>query len=238
MPKNTIQPMRVEVFDDDFIGKDHIGYVNIDFLSALENPSKWAINNVYDLDGDAEMRSKYATEKFGKIYLQIMFVPEGIINTDLPLPLLEDMDEITRKKKEIAKIPMRGTIVINVVMAQNLKKADKDGSDPYVEITFPDKKQASSQAIPLTLNPIWNFQHRHRIDIYQEVPTAHPLTSLTSLSPPQAYTPLILKVFDKDALAIDDLLGTARIEWQDCFNNPSKVERERRHSSVILTVCF
>lgn len=38
-----------------------------------------------------------------------------------------------------------------------------------------------------------------------------------------------MKVFDKDALAIDDLLGTARIEWQDCFNNPSNDERGGRY---------
>lgn len=38
MPKNTIQPMRVEVLDDDFIGKDMIGYANLDMLEALNNP--------------------------------------------------------------------------------------------------------------------------------------------------------------------------------------------------------
>lgn len=69
MPKNTIQPMRVEVLDDDFIGKDMIGYLNVDLIEALNNPLKWAINKIFSLDGDQSMRKKYATEKFGSIYL-------------------------------------------------------------------------------------------------------------------------------------------------------------------------
>jgi len=69
MPKNTIQPMRVEVLDDDFIGKDMIGYLNVDLIDALNNPLKWAINKIFPLDGDQSMRKKYTTEKFGSIYL-------------------------------------------------------------------------------------------------------------------------------------------------------------------------
>lgn len=92
--------MRVEVLDDDFIGKDMIGYTNLDLVDALNNPSKWAINKVYPLDGDAAMRKKYSTETFGSLYVQIMFVVDGITNEDPPLPLLEDLDEIVRKQKE------------------------------------------------------------------------------------------------------------------------------------------
>lgn len=44
-----------------------------------------------------------------------MFVIDGITNEDKPLPLIEDMDEIVRKMKEEAKIPMRGTLVVNVI---------------------------------------------------------------------------------------------------------------------------
>lgn len=46
-----------------------------------------------------------------------MFVVDGLTNEDPPLPLLEDLDEVIRKRKEEAKVPMRGTIVVNVVMA-------------------------------------------------------------------------------------------------------------------------
>ena len=44
-----------------------------------------------------------------------MFVTDGLTNEDKPLPLIEDMDDLIRKKKEEAKIPMRGTLVINVM---------------------------------------------------------------------------------------------------------------------------
>lgn len=61
--------MRIEVLDDDFIGKDMIGYANINLENALNNPLTWAINTVFPLDGDESMRKKYATEKFGSIYM-------------------------------------------------------------------------------------------------------------------------------------------------------------------------
>ena len=38
MPMNTIQPMRVEVSDDDLIGSDLLGYVNINLEPCLKNP--------------------------------------------------------------------------------------------------------------------------------------------------------------------------------------------------------
>jgi len=53
-------------------------------------------------------------------------------------------------------------------MAQNLIAADSSTktSDPYVEILLPDKKKTSTKFIEKTLNPIWNFEYRHHIDIY------------------------------------------------------------------------
>ncbi|KAL4493478.1 hypothetical protein ABPG72_007486 [Tetrahymena utriculariae] len=204
MPKDSIQPMRVEVIDDDLFGSDLMGYTNVDLLEALNNPQKWAINKIFQLDGDQEMEKKYKTNKFGVIYLQIMFVVDGIKNEDKPLPLIEDMDEIIRKKKEEAKTPMRGTLVVNVVMAQNLKIADSKSSDPYVEVTFPNKKKFSTPYIPENLNPIWNAEFRDRIDIYKE-----------------SYQPLHFKVLDKDTMAIDDILGELTLDWMDCFENPT-----------------
>lgn len=56
------------------------------------------------------------------------------------MPLTEDLTEIDRKKKEEMKTPMNGLLNINVVFARGLKMADKDSSDPYCELTFPDKK--------------------------------------------------------------------------------------------------
>lgn len=69
-----------------------------------------------------------------------MFNPDGINNEDPPLPLNEDISEELRKKKEEAKKPMDGLLLVNVVLGRGLKMADKNSSDPYCEITFPNKK--------------------------------------------------------------------------------------------------
>lgn len=84
--------MRVEVLDQDLLGNDLLGYVNIDLEEALKNPSKWGLNKIYELDGGTKMRKKYNTEKFGEIYMQIMYVPVGAKNDDPPLHLLEDQE--------------------------------------------------------------------------------------------------------------------------------------------------
>ena len=68
-----------------------------------------------------------------------MFVQEGDTCEDPPLPLTENLDEEIRKNLEEAKRPMKGILVVNVVMARNLLMMDKNGSDPYCIVTFPDK---------------------------------------------------------------------------------------------------
>jgi hypothetical protein len=45
------------------------------------------------------MRNKYKKECFGEIYMQLMFVNEGIVNEEKPLPLNEDLDELIRTNK-------------------------------------------------------------------------------------------------------------------------------------------
>lgn len=46
-----------------------MGYTTIDLLKALKSPGKWEINEIFKLNGDASMKKKYKTEKFGDIYL-------------------------------------------------------------------------------------------------------------------------------------------------------------------------
>ena len=38
MPKDTIQPLRVEVYDDDLMGDDFIGYATVDLKECFNNP--------------------------------------------------------------------------------------------------------------------------------------------------------------------------------------------------------
>ncbi len=60
------------------------------------------------------MRNKYKKECFGEIYMQLMFVNEGIVNEEKPLPLNEDLDELIRTNKQKNKLPVVGVIEINV----------------------------------------------------------------------------------------------------------------------------
>ncbi|EGR27332.1 hypothetical protein IMG5_197670 [Ichthyophthirius multifiliis] len=202
MPKNTIQPMRVEVLDNDLFGKDLVGYCNIDLNELLNKPGVWAINQSFNLDADQNMRIKYKTDYFGEIYMQIMFVTTGLFNEDKPLPLNEDLDQKNREEKEKNKLV--GVFEINVVMAQNLKAKDiiSKSSDTYAEIIFPDKNKVQTKAIQKSLNPLWNQTFRHRINIIKE-----------------QYQPLKIRILNENTMAIDDILSYLELDWLDCFKN-------------------
>ena len=160
---------------------------------------------MFDLDGNAEQKKKNIRE-YGNIYLQIIYVIEGE-NLDIPtLPMLNDLDEISRKKMEQDQKLIQGILKINVVMARKLRIADanKGGlSDPYCVITYPDDKTISTKTVENELNPIWNFESPKPI-------------SLKYID----YKPIVFKVMDKDTGAIDDDLGQVSIDWMECVNNP------------------
>lgn len=90
-------------------------------------------------------------------------------------------------------------------MARGLTIADSmsSSSDPYVEIFFPDGKKRSTKTIEKTLNPIWNYQDKYRIDLLKE-----------------DYKPIHFIVKDQDTGAIDDTLGEVKVEWMELFLNP------------------
>ena len=62
--------MRIEVLDDDLVGNDLLGYLNVDLHECLENQQKWINRSGISLDGSQEMRKKYARvdKDLGKIY--------------------------------------------------------------------------------------------------------------------------------------------------------------------------
>lgn len=68
-----------------------------------------------------------------------MFVIEGDKCEDPPMPLIKDIEEEMRKDLEEAKMPMKGFIMINIIAARGVRKCDRNGSDPYCEVYFPDK---------------------------------------------------------------------------------------------------
>lgn len=102
---------------------------------------------------------------------------------------------------------MKGVIECHIITARNLKIADtiSKTSDPYVTIEFPDESTISTKTIKKNLNPIWNFENRHSINILK-----------------RDYKPLKFIVKDSDVGAIDDTLGNITVEWMECFENPGK----------------
>ena len=100
---------------------------------------------------------------------------------------------------------MKGILTIFLPMAQGLTIADSmsSSSDPYVEIVFPDGKKRTTKTIEKTLNPIWNYQDKYRIDLLKE-----------------DYKPIHFIVKDQDTGAIDDTLGEVKVEWMELFLNP------------------
>jgi Ca2+-dependent lipid-binding protein len=105
---------------------------------------------------------------------------------------------------------MHGVLVLNIPMAKGLVGRDNSGksSDPYVVIKFPDAHGRSAtiktKVIDKTLNPIWNFEHRYRVNILRE-----------------DYLPIEFVVEDHNDLAPDEPMGTVKIEWLELFKNPS-----------------
>lgn len=100
---------------------------------------------------------------------------------------------------------MKGILTIFLPMARGLTIADSmsSSSDPYVEIVFPDGKKRTTKTIEKTLNPIWNYQDKYRIDLLKE-----------------DYKPIHFIVKDQDTGAIDDTLGEVKVEWIELFLNP------------------
>lgn len=112
------------------------------------------MNDIFPLEGD-DLKKKYRIKSLGEIYVQVKFLDDGMVD-DGKLP---DLKQDLKKLQEDATIV--GTLLINVVHAVGLRKADAglfgSLSDPYAEITFPDKKTLKAPFIKNTVNPKWNY---------------------------------------------------------------------------------
>ena len=88
----------------------------------------------------------------------------------------------------------RGTLVVHLRSASNLRSADRGGtSDPYVKLKI-DATEHKSKAIDKSLNPTWDER-------FEFPGTLGALRDAT----------LVLAVQDKDGLSFDDALGGASV---------------------------
>lgn len=116
----------------------------------------WAINKVFNLSGNPEVIKKKNVQDFGDIYVQVKFVEHEMID-DLKEPEI------------IQDIALNGSLFINVIFGKGLRVADSTTSDPYVEISLPNKVKLKTSTIKETLNPVWNFKEKVPIKIPEEV---------------------------------------------------------------------
>jgi len=71
LPKDQIAPFKIEIYNQSTL----IGWTEITWEDCAGNPSSWAINKVFQLQGGEDIKSQF--EDFGEVYVQARFVPNG-----------------------------------------------------------------------------------------------------------------------------------------------------------------
>ncbi|CAG8634874.1 3810_t:CDS:2 [Funneliformis caledonium] len=90
---------------------------------------------------------------------------------------------------------MKGTLKVIVAEARNLKDEDLVGkSDPYVKLILDENNIQTTQTKKNDLNPVYNEQFSFNVDGQKK---------------------LEIKVFDKDTVGDDDLIGEEKIKLSD-----------------------
>lgn len=108
-------------------------------------------------------------------------------------------------------------------MARGLRIADaiSKSSDPYAEIHLPGNKTINSPTIDKTLSPVWNFQHKHYVNILQK-----------------DYKDVKITVRDSDQMAVDDELGFIELNWQHLITEQSKKKRNLKKNLFAFVFAF
>ena len=147
-------PLHV-IMKDKNLGKDtHLGQTAIKLAPALNDPYKWTIDDYFPLKGEK------GEDLTGKVYIQVYFAPKG----GLPDPNIKPIDK-ENKASLAEEDEIRGTLIIRVVHAKELKAADGQTSDPFCTINFPDATSLKTSTINKTINPIWNERFEKEIKI-------------------------------------------------------------------------
>lgn len=133
------------------------------------------------------------------MYLLAYYVPAGMEDKNVKP---KDNENLFVQRDSSAA---EGLLVVRVVHARQLRAADKNSSDPYAVVLFPNKKEHKTATISTTLNPIWKERFEERIAVTKD----------KSL-------PIKVIVKDSDTLASDDLLGFCDVYWDECAQNPGK----------------
>jgi hypothetical protein len=122
---------------------------------------EWVVNKIFPLTGGQ-----------GSLYLQLQYVPDGGEFNKKNPALLKDLEEESRLAQIERDTPIKGSLVVNVVLGRNLRDVDagkSDKSDPYVEILLPGGVKAASKPVSDCLNPIWDFKSSNNVNVTKGV---------------------------------------------------------------------
>lgn len=136
----------INVEDYDRIRNDQIGHVTIDVKECFLNPDVYQFNKVLPLQGPPNLIGKYRS--FGSVYLQAKFLREGSPDQDNFANMLVNMDEYLRQ------FQIKGKIIVHAVHAKHLLK-DDGLPDPFLQFTFPSKKELTTRKIKNSVYPVW-----------------------------------------------------------------------------------
>lgn len=127
------------------------------------------INGLHELDGPEDIKREKNLMSFGHLYLQVMYLKEGLPMPDEVPEVLFNLDEYLKEQEKRMKDMIVGTLFVNVVHGKGLAKGDSDSSDSFCRIIFPNAKKEKSETKKKNLNPIWNFKQQADISITRQV---------------------------------------------------------------------
>ncbi|CAJ2677257.1 ADP-ribosylation factor GTPase-activating protein AGD12-like [Trifolium pratense] len=139
------------------------------------------------------IRSKYERQEFLKHSLRIVSTKSSDRRESFSKRLMDSFRSTSCSKNMDGTVEFIGTLKVKVVQGTNLAIRDMMTSDPYVVLKL-GEQTVQTTVIKSNLNPIWNEE--------------------LTLSVPQQYGTISLKVFDQDLFSADDIMGEADIDLQ------------------------
>ena len=94
-----------------------------------------------ELDGPEDIRREKNLLSFGHIYLQMMFLKEGMEMPEEVPEVTFNLDEFLKEQEQRLKDSIIGKLYVNVIHGKGLAKGDEDSSDSFCRIIFPNAQE-------------------------------------------------------------------------------------------------
>jgi len=208
---NGPSTLRIEVYDDDKLGKDKpLGAADVDIPSLMNNttlkeawiPLSGVKSGQLQLSADFMPVDSDEYEKVGKLGEKIIPNPgrDGMRNRGGSPGNDDDFGSLPNQRKPSDNNLAPGNIHLNIVQAKDLINADMIGkSDPFAVVTY-GNEQIKTHTVKNNQNPEWNFD----VDIPYN---------------PNYSDTLKIEIFDDDKLGKNKLLGTSTIDIPNLAGN-------------------